>query len=74
MGSHPDNLKVDIKLVLGSALFGIGWGLGGVCPGPALVSLGGMNTTARLFVPSIISGVAIHEVLKGFGNKSKKSM
>lgn len=65
MGNHPDNLKIDMKLVLGSALFGVGWGLGGVCPGPALVSLGSLNASARLFVPSIIGGVALHEFIKG---------
>lgn len=42
----PKRTEIDTKLVLGAALFGIGWGLGGFCPGPAVVSLvSGVQTT-----------------------------
>jgi len=67
IGSVPENLRVDWKLVTGSALFGIGWGLAGVCPGPALVSLGALSQAATVFVPGLIGGIFFHELI--FGSK-----
>lgn len=60
---HPHNLHIDFPLVAGSALFGIGWGLAGICPGPGLVSLGGMRGTASLFVPSLIGGMVMNQLM-----------
>ncbi len=54
----PTNQAIDAKLVGGSALFGIGWGLSGYCPGPALVSIGGA-VDVGLFVIAMIAGMAI---------------
>lgn len=65
MGTHPANLKIDWKLVIGSALFGVGWGLAGICPGPGMVSLGGMRNNAVLFIPSLIGGVALNQLMSG---------
>jgi len=56
----------DWKLVAGAALFGIGWGLGGVCPGPALVSFGAGRPLALGFVPWMLVGIALAEL--GFGS------
>ena len=50
---------IDRPLVLGSALFGIGWGLSGYCPGPAIASIGFGNPEALWVVPSIIAGAAL---------------
>jgi len=50
---------VDRPLVLGSVLFGIGWGLSGYCPGPAIASLGLGNPEALWVVPSIVAGAAL---------------
>jgi uncharacterized membrane protein YedE/YeeE len=50
---------VDRKLVLGAMLFGAGWGIAGVCPGPALVNLGGHAPGAALFVASMLGGMAL---------------
>jgi uncharacterized membrane protein YedE/YeeE len=48
---------VDRKLVLGSVLFGIGWGLSGICPGPALVGLGGGFLPAVVFAFGLYGGI-----------------
>jgi uncharacterized membrane protein YedE/YeeE len=56
----PTAKEVDPKLVIGSALFGIGWGLGGFCPGPALVALATGSRSALLFVVAMLLGMALH--------------
>jgi hypothetical protein len=56
----PTAKAVDRKLVVGSALFGVGWGLGGFCPGPALVALGTGSYSALLFVVAMLLGMTLH--------------
>ncbi len=56
----PGTQKLDGRLLAGSALFGIGWGLGGLCPGPAIASLGTAPIGAGLFVIAMIVGMALH--------------
>lgn len=51
--------RVDLSLVAGSALFGIGWGLAGYCPGPAIASLGFGNTEALWVVPAMVAGTCL---------------
>jgi uncharacterized membrane protein YedE/YeeE len=53
---------IDRRLVLGSALFGVGWGLVGYCPGPAIVSLGAAIPGTVLFCASMLMGMAIFQV------------
>jgi uncharacterized membrane protein YedE/YeeE len=48
--------EVDWRLVAGAALFGIGWGLGGYCPGPALTALSGLSVEVGVFVASMVLG------------------
>lgn len=48
---------VDRQLVIGAAIFGLGWGLGGFCPGPALANLGALRVEALLFVPAMTIGM-----------------
>lgn len=55
----PEKAKVDRRLLLGSALFGIGWGLVGFCPGPALAALGLDGWKAPLFVLAMLAGMAL---------------
>lgn len=55
----PVAQAIDRPLILGSALFGIGWGISGYCPGPAIASLGLGNPEALWVVPSIIAGAAL---------------
>src|SRR6266566_1468601 len=50
---------IDRQLVIGSAIFGLGWGLGGFCPGPALANLGALRVEALLFVPAMAIGMLL---------------
>lgn len=59
----PTASGLDKRLLIGSALFGIGWGLAGICPGPALVLLGAGSAKGALFVLSMIAGMAIFEFI-----------
>ena len=59
----PDTNKVDGKLIAGSALFGIGWGLVGICPGPGLVVLAMAPWPVILFVLAMIVGLCASEWL-----------
>jgi uncharacterized membrane protein YedE/YeeE len=56
----PQRRDIDLRLVLGSLIFGIGWGLAGFCPGPALVASAAGETKAALFVLAMLLGMAIH--------------
>jgi uncharacterized membrane protein YedE/YeeE len=53
---------VDGRLVAGAVIFGVGWGLSGFCPGPALVSVGAGAGAALWFVPSMIAGMALYHL------------
>jgi uncharacterized membrane protein YedE/YeeE len=55
----PTSQVIDRPLIIGAAIFGIGWGLSGYCPGPALVALAGGITTALVLVPAMIAGSLI---------------
>jgi uncharacterized membrane protein YedE/YeeE len=57
----PTKTEIDSKLLLGSALFGIGWGLLGICPGPGIVNLITFDMTAFLFVGSMIVGMLVYK-------------
>ena len=48
---------IDRQLVTGAAIFGIGWGLGGFCPGPSLANLGALRIEALVFVPAMAMGM-----------------
>ncbi len=56
LGTHQ---AVDAPLLLGAALFGVGWGLAGYCPGPAIASLAFGNSEAWWFVPAMAAGAAL---------------
>lgn len=53
----PTRRDIDARLVLGASLFGAGWGLGGFCPGPALVSAMSLGTGALVFAGSMLVGM-----------------
>ena len=62
----PTRKDIDARLVIGAGLFGIGWGLAGYCPGPALVSAGALVDSALVFVPvMLVCGVLTGRLLAG---------
>jgi len=60
----PTRTDMDKRLILGSVLFGAGWGLAGFCPGPALVAMGAGEPKAVVFVVAMLAGMALFEVLE----------
>lgn len=60
----PTRKDIDRRLVLGSVLFGVGWGLAGYCPGPALASVGMGMGQAIVFVLAMLAGMLIFELLE----------
>ena len=59
----PTSRHIDTRLVAGSVLFGIGWGIAGFCPGPALTALGMGEPKAAVFVLAMIAGMGVFELL-----------
>lgn len=59
--SHPSPTRVDGRLIAGAVLFGVGWGLSGFCPGPAVVALGAATRAAAWFVPAMLAGMWLHD-------------
>ena len=57
----PTDQTTDKRLVIGGALFGIGWGIGGFCPGPALVALGSGSASVASFVVAMLVGMVVHD-------------
>ncbi len=57
----PKPGQIDRQLVLGSLVFGVGWGLAGFCPGPALVSLGAGQPKAAVFVVAMLAGMWVFD-------------
>lgn len=60
----PTAQHIDRRLVGGSMLFGIGWGIAGFCPGPGLVALGAGEAKAAVFVAAMLVGMAIFELIE----------
>ncbi|APA89404.1 YeeE/YedE family protein (plasmid) [Paraburkholderia sprentiae WSM5005] len=60
----PASAHITRRLVLGSCAFGVGWGIAGFCPGPALVALGLGSAKASVFVAAMIAGMAVFERLE----------
>ncbi len=57
----PTRTRIDRPLILGAGLFGIGWGLSGFCPGPALASLSLSQPKSLLFVVAMLIGMLLHD-------------
>lgn len=56
----PQTKDIDFPLVAGSAIFGIGWGIAGYCPGPAITALSTLSTESIVFVAAMIAGGLLH--------------
>lgn len=66
----PTATQIDRRLVLGSLTFGVGWGLAGYCPGPALASVAQGGMKPLLFFAAMLAGMALFEVLERLKNKT----
>lgn len=69
----PTTSQMDKPLVIGSLLFGAGWGLGGFCPGPALVSMADGQSKATLFVAAMLVGMMGFELMDRFVHAPRKA-
>lgn len=57
----PTSRVIDARLIVGGVLFGAGWGIGGFCPGPALVAMSSGLGSAAVFVIAMLAGMAAHD-------------
>ena len=62
--NHPAAKTIDLRLIAGAAIFGIGWGLAGFCPGPALANLIYGGAAAAMFVVAMLAGMFIFDVVQ----------
>ena len=62
--SLPDRQDLDPKLVTGAALFGVGWGIAGICPGPAVASLSLVPGQVLPFLAAMIAGMALYRFIE----------
>ncbi|NLY26759.1 MAG: YeeE/YedE family protein [Alcaligenaceae bacterium] len=60
----PTSRDLDTRLVAGSLVFGVGWGLAGFCPGPAIMSVGAGHVQAAIFVVAMIAGMLIVQLFQ----------
>ncbi len=61
--SLPKSNRIDAKLLIGAAIFGVGWGLSGICPGPGLVLLGTAAPRALLFMAALLLGARLADFI-----------
>ncbi len=66
----PTSRDLDKRLLLGSLLFGAGWGLAGFCPGPGIVSMAAGQPKAAVFVLAMIAGMLVYEWLDRLGRRA----
>ena len=57
--------RITPRLLVGASIFGLGWGLGGICPGPALTALGTGQAELLIFIPAMVVGMLVAQ--RGFG-------
>ena len=68
----PTRRDISKPLVIGSLIFGAGWGIAGFCPGPALTSLGTGNPKAVIFVVAMVAGMALYELADHFWHQPRR--
>ncbi len=69
----PTSFDIDKKLIIGSLIFGTGWGLAGFCPGPALVSMADGQPKALIFVVAMLVGMVGFELMDRFVHAPRKA-
>ncbi|HEY1461722.1 MAG TPA: YeeE/YedE family protein [Casimicrobiaceae bacterium] len=60
----PTSRSIDVRLIVGSVTFGVGWGLAGFCPGPAMVALGAGYSKAAVFTVAMLCGMGLFEFIE----------
>jgi len=60
----PTNNRIEKRMVIGSMMFGTGWGIAGFCPGPGLVALGAGEIKGAVFVASMVAGMVLFELFE----------
>ena len=70
----PSHGSVDIRLIAGSLVFGIGWGLAGFCPGPAIVALGAGYAKAAVFIVAMLLGMGAFELIERYRSPTDSSI
>ncbi len=59
----PPTTGIDARLIGGAAMFGVGWGMVGYCPGPAIASIGFAGTSAAIFCLAMVGGMLLHRMI-----------
>ena len=67
-----DRAAIDAPLVAGAAVFGIGWGIGGYCPGPALTALSNLSAEALVFVAAMVAGGMLAKIRLSPGSLAQR--
>jgi uncharacterized membrane protein YedE/YeeE len=67
----PVATHIDRRLIGGSALFGVGWGLAGICPGPAVVLLGTASGKGTMFFVAMLAGMGVFEWMEHIRHSPK---
>ena len=67
----PTASRIDRRLLVGALLFGVGWGLAGFCPGPAIVALGLGETKAVVFVLAMLGGMGLFEFFEARNGRNR---
>jgi len=57
----PTRKDIDRKLVFGAVIFGVGWGIAGICPGPSLVALNSLESNIVVFIVAMLAGILVHD-------------
>jgi uncharacterized membrane protein YedE/YeeE len=68
-----ESSPIDQRLMIGAAIFGVGWGLGGFCPGPSLANLGALRIEALVFVPAMAIGMLFAQRFFGADREKRQN-
>jgi uncharacterized membrane protein YedE/YeeE len=69
----PTTSRIDPPLIIGSMMFGLGWGLVGLCPGPAIENLATLSAPVLAFVAAMVAGMVLHDVWRRRGTVSARA-
>jgi hypothetical protein len=72
--SVPSRTELDWRLILGAAIFGAGWGLGGFCPGPAITSVASGAPSVMVFVAAMAAGMYLHTLITELSTAKLRSI